>query len=151
MTCLPKTQRVIQMATRTFKTFVAVEDYLESACEKAIKNVASVVRDKLEDFILEDFYNQYSPLFYDRTYMFLKSPKYNLLNKTTAEVFIDTDVMNYLGISGEEQATMASYGFHGSVDIFRPGYYWTDFINYCDNNVPKLIKEELKKQGINVK
>lgn len=139
------------MAVRTFKTLVGIENYLDEVCEKAIENVAKIVRDKLEEFILEDFYNMYSPLFYTRSYMFLKSPKYNLLNKNTAEVFIDTDVMHYLGISGEEVATMASFGFHGSIDIFRPGFYWSDFIKWCDENVSRLLKEELKKQGINAR
>ena len=139
------------MGIKTFKTTVMLENYIEKACEKAIENVARTVRDKLEEFIRDDFYNMYSPLFYTRTYMFLKSPKYNLLNKNTAEVFIDTDVMNYLGISGEDVANMASYGFHGSIDIFRPGFYWTDFIKYCDENVPRLLKYELIKQGINIK
>ena len=139
------------MAVRTFKTIVGVENYLEGACEKAVENVAKIVRDKLVDFIREDFYNLYKPIFYARTYSFLFSPKYNLLNKNTAQVFIDTSVMHYLGISGEDQATMASYGFHGSVDIFRPGFYWTDFIKWCDENIPILLKEELRKQGINAK
>ena len=139
------------MATRVFKTTVDIQNYLESACEKAIQNVAKVVRDKLEEFIKEDFYSMYKPLFYDRTYSFLKSPKYNMLNKNSAEVFVDTDVMHYLGISGEDVAEMASYGFHGSIDIFRPGFYWTDFIKWCDDNVQNLMKEELRKQGLNIK
>lgn len=136
---------------KVFTTIVELQNYMESSCEKAIQNVAKVVRDKLEQFIRKDFYEMYKPLFYDRTYMFMKSPKYNMLNKNSAEVFIDTDVMHYLGISGEDVAQLASYGFHGIIDIFRPGFYWTDFIEWCDNNVPTLMKEELQKQGIQVK
>ena len=136
---------------KVFTTIVELQNYMESSCEKAIQNVAKVVRDKLEQFIRKDFYEMCKPLFYDRTYMFMKSPKYNMLNKNSAEVFIDTDVMHYLGISGEDVAQLASYGFHGIIDIFRPGFYWTDFIEWCDNNVPTLMKEELQKQGIQVK
>ncbi|WP_024347377.1 hypothetical protein [Lacrimispora indolis] len=137
--------------TRTFTSNIQIQNFLESACEKAVQETAKIVRDKLEQFINEDFYSTYKPLFYDRTYMFLKSPKFNLLDSKTAEVFIDTDVMHYLGISGEDVANLASYGFHGSIDIFRPGFYWTDFINWCDENVRRLIKENLKKQGLQVK
>nr|WP_024835403.1 hypothetical protein [Clostridium sp. 12(A)] len=126
-----------------------LDDYLQEACDVAIEKVAKIVRDKLEEFILEDFYNTYSPLFYARTYAFLKSPKYSILGNTTAEVFIDTDVMQYLGISGEDVANLASFGFHGSIEIFREGFYWSDFINWCNENVPRLLKIELKKQGIN--
>lgn len=137
--------------TKTFTSNIQIQNFLESACEKAVQETAKIVRDKLEQFINEDFYSTYKPLFYDRTYMFLKSPKFNLLDSKTAEVFIDTDVMHYLGISGEDVANLASYGFHGSIDIFRPGFYWTDFINWCDENVRRLIKENLKKQGLQVK
>lgn len=139
------------MAARTFTTTVQLQNYLESACEKAIESVSKIVRDKLEEFIKEDFYNQYKPLFYTRTYSFLKSPKYHMLSKNSSEVFVDTDVMHYLGISGEDVAQMASYGFHGSIDIFRPGFYWTDFILWCDENVPKLMKKALREQGLSVK
>lgn len=135
---------------KTFTSNVQIQNFLESACEKAIQETAKIVRDKLEEFINEDFYSMYKPLFYDRTYMFLKSPKYDLLDSKTAEIFIDDDVMHYLGISGDDVANLASYGFHGNIDIFRPGFYWTDFINWCDDNVPRLIKENLKKQGLNV-
>lgn len=121
---------------------------MENVCEKAVQNVAKIIRDKLEEFIKDDFYELYRPLFYTRTYSFLKSPKYNMLDKKSAEIFVDTDVMHYLGISGEDVANMASYGFHGSVDIFKQGFYWTDFITYCDENVPRLLKEELQKQLI---
>ena len=137
--------------TRTFTSNIQIQNFLESACEKAVQETAKIVRDKLEEFINEDFYSTYKPLFYDRTYMFLKSPKFNLLDSKTAELFIDTDVMHYLGISGEDVANLASYGFHGSIDIFRPGFYWTDFINWCDENVRRLIKENLKKQGLQIK
>lgn len=139
------------MAAKTFTTTVRFKYYLESACAKAVESVSKIVMDKLEEFIKEDFYNQYKPLFYTRTYSFLKSPKYNMLNKNSSKVFVDTDVMHYLGISGEDVAQMASYGFHGSLDIFRPGFYWTDFISWCDENVPTLMKNSLREQGLNVK
>lgn len=135
---------------KIFTTMVGLHNYLESVCEVAIEHVSKVVRDKLEEFIEEDFYNMYRPIFYTRTYSFLKSPKYNMLNKNTSEIFIDTDVMHYLGISGDDVANMASYGFHGTIDIFRPGFYWTDFITWADKNIPLMLKNELIKQGLQV-
>ena len=138
------------MATKTFTSIAAIENVIEAAADIAIQKVAKIVRDKLEEYIQEDFYSLYSPLFYTRTFSFLKSPKYNMLNKSSAEVFVDTDVMHYLGISGEDVATLASYGFHGSSDIFRPGFFWSDFISWADENIPFLLKLELIKQGIPV-
>lgn len=135
------------MAARSYSQIVK---YLDEKTEIALQNVAARLTEKLEEFVKEDFYNMYSPKYYSRTYSLLKSRKYEMLGKNTAKVFIDTDAMHYLGISGEDVATLASYGFHGSVDIFRPGYYWTDFVAYCDDNVIPMLKEELRKQNIPV-
>lgn len=138
------------MSNKIITNINFLDDYLQKACNIAIENVSKIVRNKLQEFILEDFYNTYSPLFYSRTNAFLKSPKYNLLGNTTAEIFVDTDIMHYLDITGEDVANLASFGFHGNIDIFKEGFYWSDVIKWCNDNVPKLIKKELRKQGINL-
>ena len=141
---------------KVFKTMVALENYIESACERAIENVAKKMVEELESYIKEDFYNQYKPRFYTRTYQLLKSPKYNLLNPKTAEIFIDMSVIHYLiddpkyDGSSEDIVHLAARGYHGTTDIFRPGMFWEDFMKWANNNVPHLLKSELKKQGIPV-
>jgi len=139
---------------KTFTTLVQMENFIQSACEKAIENVAKRATEELESYIQEDFYRQYSPRYYDRTYQLLKSPKFNLLGKNTAKVFIDTDAMHYLagedGFTGEDSAYYASLGWHGSPNIVRDGRYWEDFIEWANKNIPVLMKQELKKQGLNV-
>jgi len=79
------------------------------------------------------------------------APTYEMLSKNMAKIFLDTDTMSYRDISGEDVANMASLGFHGNIDIFRQGFYWTDFITWANNNVPSLLKKELIKQGLTVK
>lgn len=108
---------------KTFTTMVGLQNYLESACEKAIQNVATRMVEELQSYIKEDFYNQYKPKFYTRTYELLKSPKYNMLNSNSAEIFIDMDVIHYL--IGDPQydydesdiVKLASLGYHGTIDI----------------------------------
>ena len=142
---------------KVFKTIIDVNNYIESACEKAIESVAERMTQELEGYIREDFYNQYRPRFYDRTYQLLKSPKYNMIDPKSAEIFIDMDTINYLiddpqyNGSSEEIVKLASLGYHGTTDIFRPGMFWEDFIDWCNKNVPHLMKSALKSQGIPIK
>lgn len=142
---------------KTFKTVIELKKHMELACHKAIENVAKRVVEELESYIREDFYNQYKPRFYDRTYQLLKSPKYNMLNPKSAEIFIDMDSIHYLiddpqyKYDKTDIVRLASLGYHGATDIFRPGMFWDDFIEWCNKNVSHLMKQELKKQGIPVK
>lgn len=133
-------------------THVQLEHVINSAIEKAISNVAKRMTEELKSYIREDFYNQYEPLFYDRTYSFLNSPKFNLIGSNAAEIFVDTDVMHYyLGMSGEYVAWLAARGYHGTTAIFRDGYYWEDFLSWANKNVPHLLKTELRRQGLDVR
>lgn len=135
---------------KVFKTIIDVNNYIESACEKAIEIVAERMTQELESYIREDFYRQYSPRFYKRTYQLLKSTQYNMINSNTAEIFIDMDSMRYLTDSAEDVVKLASLGYHGTIDIFRPGMFWEDFIDWCNKNISTLMKQALKSQGITV-
>lgn len=137
------------------KTYTTLVNEINKRTTIAIENVAKRLTEELKSYIREDFYARYKPKFYDRTYSFLNSPKYNLLSDSSAEIFVDTDVMHYLcgeyGITGDDIAWLASRGYHGSTDIFREGYFWEDFLEYANKNVGHLLKSELKKQGLDVK
>lgn len=145
------------MPRNVFTTMVDLEKYVESACEKAVQNVATRMVEELESYIREDFYNQYKPKFYTRTYSLLKSPKFNMLDPNSAEVFIDMSTIHYL--IGDPQydwdesdiVHLASLGYHGTKDIYREGMFWEDFIEWCNKNISHLLKSELKKQGLTIK
>jgi len=140
---------------KTFTSLIGLENFVESACKTAVEKVAQRCKEELRSYVREDFYNQYAPKYYDRTYSFLFSATYKMLSGQSASVFIDTGVMNYLGqpsgITGDYVAKMASLGFHGSPEIFREGYFWEDFMKWAEMNIPHLMKAELKKQGLTVK
>lgn len=138
----------------TITTTVQLQEVIESKIALAVEDVAKQMTEELKSYIQEDFYNQYSPKFYDRTYSFLNSGTYRMLSNDSAEIFVNTDVMHYLcedyGISGEDIAVMGSLGYHGSYDIFREGYYWQDFLDWANQNVSKLIKSALISQGLEI-
>lgn len=137
--------------SNVFSTHVDIQKGIENACENALIDVSNHYVSELENYIKEDFYNVYKPKIYNRTYSFLKSPATKMLSGQCAEVYINTDVMHYLGISGEDVAYLASKGYHGSEDIFREGYFWEDFITYVNISFPTLMKQALKRQGLVVK
>jgi hypothetical protein len=137
------------MATKKFTTWVQLENYLQSACTKAIENTAKILCAKLSEFIIEDYYQKYEPLVYQRTYQFLNSASQRLLSPTSAEIYMDETAMSYGNYwDGETQLYMADAGFHGSAYIFREGFFWKDFLAYCDENAISILRKELAKQGI---
>ena len=88
--------------TKVFKSTIDVNNYIEKACEKAIKAVAERMTEELKSYIHEDFYNQYKPKFYRRSEQLLHSPRYNVLDPKSAEIFIDIDSIDYLIGSNEK-------------------------------------------------
>lgn len=142
---------------KTFRTIVDLHNYIEAACEEAIKETSEIMVQEFRNYIQEDFYNRYSPTFYDRTFSLLKSPTYNMLNKNSAEIFINFDVIHYLvgdpqyETTEEDIVRLAAQGYHGSPAIWRQGMFWEDFLQWCNKNVINLLKENLRKRGVNVK
>lgn len=106
---------------------------------------------QLRSYLTEDFYNMYDPIEYRRTNQLKDAPTYEMLSENIAKVFIDTDSMKYREASGTEVANLAALGFHGNTNIFRPGFFWEDFVKWADDNVSSMLKKELKKQGLNIK
>lgn len=137
--------------SRVFTSIVDLQNAMQQSIDIALKNVASAVKYKLKDYILEDFYTLYSPHVYQRTYQFLSSADAISINPTTYKVFINMDNMHYKEAYPEEVVSLASEGYHGNTSIFREGYFWEDFIDWCEVNIPILMKSELRKQGLNVR
>lgn len=134
------------------KTYSVLVNEINRRITIAIENVSKKMVEQLRLYLIEDFYNMYDPIQYKRTNQLRDdAPSYEMLSKNMAKIFIDGDKLNYRDATGYEVANMASLGFHGNVNIFRHGFYWTDFIDWSNKNVPKMLKDELKLQGLNVK
>lgn len=136
---------------KTFSTTVALTGYLETVCQKAIYNAASRLLSILQEYIEEEYYDLYEPLFYERTFQFYDSAVANMLSSNSAEILMDDTLMSYTPLwSGEEQIRMANMGFHGRSDIYTPGHYWDVFEEFCNEHAIRILKEELIKQGLHV-
>ena len=46
---------------------------------------------------------------------------------------------------------MADAGYHGNFNIYRDGHFWKDFEKYANGNAIDILKNELRKQKLNVK
>lgn len=136
---------------------------IDIACSKAVESAAGILLGKLQEYIKEDYYNLYKPIYYRRTLKFLESAIANMVGKSTAAVGIDELYMSYQypakytypdgahgHWTGEDQAYMADAGFHGNAGIYRDGHFWKDFKEYCDENCIGILKQELRKQGLDI-
>lgn len=140
------------MATRTFTTTVPLQNYLESACEKAVETACNRLLGTLQELIDTEYYDQFEPNYYKRTYQFWQSATVKMLNHNCGEIFMYERAMNYGDYwNGECQLQFASRGYHGTTEIKTEGRFWQSFIDYCEENAVKILKEELRKQGLNVK
>ena len=75
-----------------------------------------------------------------------------MLTQNCGEIFMDEDAMNYGAYwDGELQLQFASRGYHGTTAIQTEGRFWQAFLDFCEQNAVKILKEELIKRGINVK
>ena len=116
----------------------------------ALKNTATVLKDKLIEFIDADFYLLYKPKVYHRTDQFKNSPEIDMVSDLIADIFVNTKSMDYKDATGDYVAQLATKGYHGSTAIFREGYFWQDFIEYAEKNTLQIYKSELQKQGLDV-
>ena len=140
------------MAQKVFTTMVSLEKYIESACEKAVENACNRLLGTLQELIDTEYYDQFEPDYYKRTYQFWKSATTKMLTKNCGEIFMDEDAMDYGSYwDGECQLQFASRGYHGTTAIQTEGRFWDSFIDFCEKNASKILKEELVKQGLTIK
>ena len=137
------------------RTYSALVNEINKRVEKAIKIVAEEVCKKLHECINEQYYNDpgFYPNVYQRTEAFLNSAAYEMLGGNSARVGIDTSSMHYKnGFSARQVVDWAKESMHGS-SLYQTDTedFWSVFIEWADDNVPLLLRSELKKQGLNVK
>lgn len=126
--------------------------------ESMVDLLAERVYETLNYFLL-DFYNDYDPVSYRRSYDLLRSavkvePK-RVGNKIIASVYIDYDSMdNYYNATGYQVASWANQGLHGGLDVGdNTPHVWDDTIeNTVENGeLLKLAVEYLRIKGFSVR
>lgn len=157
------------MATIKPKTYTALVNAINKKVRVAIEDTCKELLSQLLVYIKTEYYEQYEPISYVRTYQFAESAVMNIVSDSCGEVFMDENLMDYKSIAyrwqdgkvvaidpvdnwtGEKQITFAAQGYHGAPEIQTPGRYWESFIDYCNRNATNLLKKNLQKQGIKVK
>jgi len=141
---------------KTFTTMVGLENYLENACEKAVKITCEMLLGKLQNLIMSEYYDAYDNKTYDRTYQFYRSAMMQMLSKNVGEIFMDSSAMNYpfsgwgWGWTGDLQLEEGNKGIHGgwSTNESKSHHYWKSFEEYCNTNAIKLLRQNLVAQGL---
>ena len=130
-------------------TINEIRNVINGSMDTAVRNVAMKVRDQLIHYIDKDFYDQYKPKQYERTYRFLNSVAEDI-TRNAARVFLDLDY-KYDDVTAQEQAEGAAEGWHGTHIHVEGFYFWQDFENWCNENIYDMLRDELIKQGLEVK
>lgn len=137
-----------------YKSYTALVSAMSKNINIAVENACNRLLGTLQELIDTEYYDVFEPDYYRRTYQFWQSATIKMLTQTSGQVFMDADAMNYNSFwTGEKQLHAASIGSHGGIitDETNEHRFWESFIEYCENNAVKILKEELQKQGIKFK
>lgn len=140
------------MVTKTFTQFVQLQAMIEPMITKALMSTSRILAEKLRESIDSQYYNDPSfyPNLYRRTNKFLDSASYQLIGKNMAEIFVDTDMMNYSnGFDADQVVEWAGNSQHGA-DYYQTDTedFWSVFESFCEENAIKILRQELQKQGL---
>ena len=137
---------------RQYKSYDALFSGLNKNISVAIEKACNRLLGTLQQLIDTEYYDQFEPDFYKRTYQFWRSAITKMLSQNCGEILMDEGKMNYSAYwNGEIQLQFASRGYHGHTDFQTEGRFWQSFIDFCEKNATNILKEELKKQKINIK
>ncbi len=137
-----------------YKTYSALVQAMNKNITIAVENACNRLLGHLQQIIDTEFYDVFEPDFYNRTFQFWRSATTKMLNQNCGEVFMDQSAMNYNSFwNGERQLQAAAIGSHGgwTTEETEQHRFWEVFLDFCENNALKILKEELRKQHIDVK
>lgn len=136
------------------KSINDLKKQVDIACGKAVKNACNRLLGSLQEIIDTEFYDVFEPDFYKRTYQFWRSATIKMLNQSCGAVFMDKNAMNYNSFwTGERQLQAAAIGSHGGwvTDETKEHRFWEVFIEFCEEHTIDILKQELRKQGLNIR
>lgn len=147
-------KRVVKMGTKVFFDILDIKQALQTGANIAVENACNRLLGKLQEFINTEYYDQYDPLHYQRTYQFYRSAMMEMLSNLLGQIFMNPDMMDYpwnetgWGWSGQQQIESANIGSHGgwTTDTSVQHRYFDKFEEYFQNNAISILKEELSKQ-----
>jgi len=138
---------------QVIKSISGLKKQVNTACSKAVENACNRLLGSLQEIIDTEFYDVFEPDFYKRTYQFWRSATIKMLNQNCGAVFMDKTAMNYNSFwTGEKQLLAANIGNHGGwiTDETKEHRFWEVFTKFCKEHAIDILKEELRKQGLNI-
>ncbi len=136
------------------KTYKGLFKALNKNIDTAVENTCNRLLGSLQEIIETEFYDAFEPDYYPRTFSFWKSAISKMVGKARGQIFMDESMMDYNEFwTGEKQIYAASIGSHGGIitDETKQHRFWEVFEEFCEDNTLEILREELKRNGINVK
>lgn len=137
-----------------------LNNMLKKVAMEAMDQVREQVSDCIDKFI-KQYYAEYTPKQYDRTYQFFDSlvvPSVKANGNTlTCEIYLDPGSMNYKNASGQAVLEMIDHGYHAMRRMGAPydipgTAVWSKSVSYIEKYdlVIGTFKKYLESQGFTV-
>lgn len=146
----------------TFKNEAQLKSFLLAKCKNALIKTQEQVYQVIDRFVKE-FYADYSPELYERTYQLYRSLVKSDIVQTgsgyRAYVYFDLGSLDYIygaRPSGEQVMGAAAEGWHGADGLLVKGgdtgvSIWNDPKEILDANAINILERMLKSEGIPIK
>lgn len=137
-----------------------LNNMLKKVAMEAMNQVREQVSDCIDKFI-KQYYEEYTPEQYFRTYQFFDSlvvPSVKANGNTlTCEIYLDSGSMNYKNASGQAVLEMIDHGYHAMRRMGAPydipgTAVWSESVSYIEKYdlVIGTFKKYLESQGFTV-
>lgn len=145
-----------------FKNEKQLESFLLNKCRLAILKAQDEIYSIIKRFLYQ-YYNDYDPIIYQRTYQLLQSLVQSRIVSSgkgyKAEVYFNIDGLNYLDgrqPSGKQVMDAAAEGWHGAEGMLVVAgdtgiSAWNDPIRVLDSEAINILKNMLISEGVPIK
>lgn len=143
----------------TFKSYSAIVAEINKRSEKAVINACNRLLGTLQELIMSEYYDVYSPIEYSRSMEFYRSAMTEMLSNSCGKIFMNDSYGQY-PFNGRgwawnmaQNIELGNEGIHGgwATNESRNHKYWDSFENYCNEHAVEILKEELAKAGVPLK
>lgn len=144
-----------------FKNEKQLESFLMKKSRLALLKAQDKVYAIIKRFVYQ-FYNEYDPVVYERTYQLLQSLVQSRIvshgRGYKVEIYFDIDSLNYItgaSPSGEQVMQAAEWGRHGAMGLavadFKGTSIWREPLEILNAEAINILKNMLISEGIPIR
>ncbi len=136
------------------KTYKELFSFIQQKIDIAIENTCYRLLNSFKEIIASEFYIIFDSNYYSITLEFCQSEVIKIVNKNCRQLLINMPEINYEEFYSEKiPLWTTSFDSHNNNTTSKNLEYRFQerFKEFCNCNVLTILKEELKKQGINIK